>query len=498
MTETKLWGKSATLALAGLAGLSNLIYWLAYSRPFSLLKYYDHPLFDLRRYSAGAPNARWVLLAAFGIQIGLYLLGWRLARRARGRGAWGIVIAGSLVSASILLLMFPIGAADLFDYIMHGRIFSLYGANPFFDPGRQFANDPFFPYMGWRDWPSVYGPLWELIGGTAARLAGQGIIANVLVFKAFIGAFYFASILLVAATLQQTAPDYALAGVLLFAWNPIVLYETFGNGHNDIVMVFWILLAAWLLTEHHYSMAILALMAGGLIKYIPLLLVPVAGLLAFRDLERRRARLGFVAITGISAAALVAASYYPFWEGIKTLTVFKHQNLVTTSLPAVLTVWLGPVWGFARTDAFLSRAIMIATGAIVIWRSLCAWADRSQFSFARNVFWILLGYLLFTCPWFQEWYTVWPIAIAALVPSAPVLLLALALNLGGLTKHFVFGPLWLWVIPAPKQEWVELRLGPAVLALPWLALILYWLAIWRKPKAMRQPQARKDTSAKQL
>ncbi|HZD55430.1 MAG TPA: hypothetical protein VE136_01805, partial [Anaerolineales bacterium] len=161
MTVKKLRGKSAALALAGLAGLINLIYWLAYSRPFSLFKYYDHPLFDLRRYSTGAPNARWLLLATFGIQIGLYVTGWRLARRARGRGAWAIVIGGSLVSASILIFMFPIGATDLFDYIVHGRIFRLYGGNPFFNVGRQLASDPFFPYMGWPDWPSVYGPLWE-------------------------------------------------------------------------------------------------------------------------------------------------------------------------------------------------------------------------------------------------------------------------------------------------------------------------------------------------
>jgi hypothetical protein len=250
-------------------------------------------------------------------------------------------------------------------------------------------------------------------------------------------------------------------------------------------MMFWILLATWLLTRRHYSMAVLALMAGGLIKYIPLFLVPVAGLLALRDLKSWRSRLGFIALTGISAVALVAASYYPFWEGLKTLTVFKHQNLVTTSLPAVLTAWIGPAWGFARTDAILSQAIILATGALVIWRSLSAWADRSQFSFARNAFWILMGYLLFTCPWFQEWYTIWPIAIAAVVPSAPMFLLALALNLGGLTKHFVFGPLWLWVIPAPDQEWVELRLGPAVLALPWLALILYWLAMRWRPRTVR-------------
>jgi hypothetical protein len=485
MIENRLRGKSAAAALAGLAGLSNLVYWLAYSRPFSLLKYYDHPLFDLRRYSAGAPNARWLLFGAFVMQIGLYTLSWRLARRTRSRMAWGIVMASSLLSALILIFMFPIGAADLFDYIVHGRIFGVYGANPFLSTGRQFASDPFYPYMGWRDWPSVYGPLWALIGGTAARLAADGVIANVLVFKLFIGAFFFASILVVAATLQRVAPDYALAGVVLLAWNPIVLYETFGNGHNDIVMVFWILLATWLITERRFTMAVLALIAGGLIKYAPLFLLPVAGLLALRDLQGMRARLTFIILTGISTAGLVALSYLPFWEGLKTLTVLKHQNLVTTSLPAALSAWLEPVWGAALTNTILNWATIVATGLIVLWRSLCAWDDRSRFSFARNAFWILMGYLLFTCPWFQEWYTIWPIAIAAVIPSTPVVLLALVLNLGGLTKHFVFGPLWLWVRPLPAKEWIEMRLGPAVMALPWLALIVYLLAIQRRPKAFK-------------
>jgi hypothetical protein len=480
MIENRLRGKRAAVALAGLAGLSNLVYWTAYSRPFSLFKYYNHPLFDLRRYSSSAPEARWLLLGVFVIQIGLYAVSWRLARRLRGRTAWEIVIASSLVSALILIFMFPIGAADLFDYIVHGRILGVYGANPFLSSGNQFANDPFYPYMGWRDWPSVYGPLWAFIGGTAARLAGDGVVANVLVFKLFIGAFFFASILVVADTLRRVAPDYALAGAVLLAWNPILLYETFGNGHNDIVMVFWILLAIWFITQRRFTMAILALIAGGLIKYAPLFLLPVAGLLALRDLSGMRARLTFLIVTGLSTAALVVLSYAPFWEGMQTLTVLKHQNLMTTSLPAVLSAWLEPAWGTARTNTVLNWATILATGLIVLWRSLCAWDDRSRFSFARNAFWILMGYLLFTCPWFQEWYTIWPIAIAAMIPSTPIVLLALVLNIGGLTKHFVFGPLWLWVRPLPAKEWIELRLGPAVMALPWLALIIYWLATrWR-------------------
>ncbi len=44
---------------------------------------------------------------------------------------------------------------------------------------------------------------------------------------------------LIAAILRRLAPDRLLAGVVLFLWNPVVLYETIGQGHNDVAMLFW-------------------------------------------------------------------------------------------------------------------------------------------------------------------------------------------------------------------------------------------------------------------
>ena len=52
----------------------------------------------------------------------LYWLGVRAAQRAQGRVAWLVVLGGALVSGGLLLWMYPIDAADIFDNIMHGRI----------------------------------------------------------------------------------------------------------------------------------------------------------------------------------------------------------------------------------------------------------------------------------------------------------------------------------------------------------------------------------------
>jgi hypothetical protein len=471
----------ALTLLAGAAVLSALVYWLAFSRAYSLLDLYNQPVFDLRRRARAVPAARWWLLAAFLVQSGWYWLGLRAARRARGPAAWPIVLMGALVSAAILLFMFPFGAADIFDYIMHGRILGVYDANPFVQVGSNFPRDPFCPYMAWRDQPSTYGPLWTMLGGVVARLAGDGVVANVLAFKLLAGVFFFAGVGVIADTLRRIAPERALAGVVTLAWNPIVLYETFGNGHNDMAMIFWVLAAAGLIARRRYTLAILALVVGGLFKYIPILLLPAAGLIALRGLPGMWARLRFVLIAGLAAVLLIELAYLPFWNGLETLAFVRRRDLYTTSLPAFLYAWLQVPWGAERARFILGTATAMLTVAFALWQGVRAWCDCSWLSFPRAAFWIALFYLLFTCLWFQEWYTVWPAALAALMLSDRAMWLSASLNLAGVTKPLIFAPLWLWLDPLPPGPWRELRLGPAVLALPWLAL-LWYLVTYKRPR----------------
>jgi hypothetical protein len=81
---------------------------------------------------------------------------------------------------------------------------------------------------------------------------------------------------------------------------------------------------------------------------------------------------------------------------------------------------------------------------------------------------ILLFYLLLTCTWFQQWYAVWPLGIAALLPPGPTVYLAMML--GGytlLSKQIIFGPLIYRLHPFPGA-WREIWFAPTVLGLPWL------------------------------
>lgn len=473
----------ATWALAAIAGVSAFLYWLAFVKPYYLLALYQQPLLNLYKLSARLPGTQWALLITFLGQGALYWLGWRAAQRAHGKVAWLVVLGGTLVSGGLLVWMYPIGAADVFDNIMHGRILGVYGANPFQQVARDFQHDPFYRYVAWRRTASAYGPGWELLAGLTARLAGNSIIANVIAFKLLAGLFLLASIGLVAVILQNMAPERALAGVVLLAWNPLILYETLGNGHNDMAMVFWILAAAWLLLQRRYSLAMLALVVGALFKFIPLLLLPAAGLIAWRELETGPARWRFLVITGLTAMVITWLAYWPFGYNLNVLSVERRTQLYTSSVPTVAYVWLKPKLGAQAAARSISLTAAGITGLFALWQGRRAWRDRSWLSFPQAAVQILMFYLLLTCLWFQQWYALWPLGLAALLPPGHAVRLAALFGYTALSKQLIFEPLFLWLRPLPPQSWRELRLGPAVLAAPWLYVLLTW---WHTRSLNRQ------------
>jgi hypothetical protein len=266
------------------------------------------------------------------------------------------------------------------------------------------------------------------------------------------------------------APERALAGTLLLAWNPVVLYETWGNGHNDMAMVFWVLAAVCFLAISRYRLAALALVVGMLVKYIPALLFPAAGIIAIVHLKTWRGRLGFLVITGLAGLALIVLAYAPFWEGSEILTVNRRMSLFTTTLPSALFNFLLPELGEKRAASIISLGALVLTALFTIGQSLLAWRGRPWERFSQAAFSILAFYLLFTNLWFQQWYTLWPIGLAPFV-SGNSRRLAILFGFAALSKQLFIGPLLFWGPAVIEQPWKELWFTLGTLGLP-LAYIL--------------------------
>ena len=470
---------SAFRTLAIIAPLTVVIYMAVFAYPYSLLRYYLYPQIDIYTLSMFQPGFRYVMIAAFGLLGLLYALAYHAALKLTRRDAWILVLWGALMCALDLMLLYPFGSTDIWDYVIHGRMISVYGINPFVEIAADVPFDRFISYVGWPWATSAYGPLWEVFATVTTKLAGDGIIANAVAFKMLNFIFLAGSTYILAKILLKVAPEKALAGVLLFTWNPVMIVETMGNGHNDIVMIFFILAAVWALMERRPALAIVSLMAGALVKFIPLLLLPAAGLIALRDLPDGRARLRFLIATALATIGITVMTYAVFWHGFETLSLDRRAQLFTTSLPTIIYQLLSPNIGAELGAKIVSRLAAGITVLYALYEGVRAWRDRSWSSFARSAFGISMCYALYTALWFMPWYSLWALALLPLLmangrPSHHETRLTMITLFATVSLRFVIEPLALWTIEPHTIAWQQLRLSVGMFAIPW-AYSLYVL-----------------------
>src|SRR6266571_2567709 len=129
-----------------------------------------------------------------------------------------------------------------------------------------------------------------------------------------------------------TCPRHQAAAAVCFGWNPLVIWEIGGNGHNDIVMMFFVLLAILLLLSKRWPLAFPALACSVLVKYASAILFPILVLWVLRRYGRR----ALLPLAGGLAAALWMAAIIivPLWAGSATFTELRLQQNYFISSPA--------------------------------------------------------------------------------------------------------------------------------------------------------------------
>lgn len=492
----KLFHPSSEIAMfiLGLCALGSvLVYGLVFIPTANLLAAYTTPDIDLLRILSTDKLAEWRLLLGFALLSGMYVGGWKAAKKVKipTRDHWYILLGGAFVAALVLMYLYPIDATDIFDNIIHGRILTIHGGNPFYDLAANYPQDPFYKYAGWLDAPSAYGPAWELLAGIAARLAGNGIVANVLLFKLLPGIFLIGCVVVVMVFLRQAAPERALAGTWLIAWNPLVLYETFGMGHNDIVMTFWIAGAVWMLYQGRHTRAALFLVVGALFKFVSVLLLPAAGLIALRSLPTWKARVHYLITSAVGSLLLSVLFFAPFWRGTNMLTLSRREHMFTTSLPSIVYHYLIPIAGEGTAAIWVSR---VAAGLLLAFTLWQAWRAGEKVSpnaneeinrangwlaFTRASLLSLIFYLLVSVLWFQQWYGEWLVPLAAILPGGLLQGVSLWIGITGMLKTLVIGPYVFLKRPLDPLPLLELKLTTGVMALPWLGSL--W-ALWKSTR----------------
>jgi hypothetical protein len=153
------------------------------------------------------------------------------------------ILAGSIYVVTPAML-----SHDTTVYAGYSRLLATYHANPYFVPMLTFPHDPITPVDQWASSVSAYGPIWMLVCGFLGWLLNPVPTHYVIAFRIFALAAHLLNIWLVGRTLRTMgcSSRTCTVGMLLYAWNPLVLLESSLGGHNDVFMLTFILAGVFL------------------------------------------------------------------------------------------------------------------------------------------------------------------------------------------------------------------------------------------------------------
>lgn len=422
-------------------------------------------LADIGNLSQYQPAALAAYLLGLTAMFVIYLLALRQLRVADSPGALVPVVGAGIVSAVVMAAMYPVNAIDLFIYAVRSRIFTTYGANPLAMTPSQFPDDPLMSFASteWSVTVSPYGPLWNLIAAPITALAEDNLLAALIGFKVLAVVSVVIGGWLIGQTRRAGGLPVA-AGVLLYLWNPLVLWEGIGNGHNDTVMMVPILAALLAWTRGRDRFVLPLLVVAVCIKYVAVLALPVALVAIWRRRPSGRDRLETLAVSGFGVVAVVAVSVIPFFDLAAIWSSLTEQGTIFLTSPAAVALTAvdevmeraAARWVVSITGAGL-MAVWLAAQLVRVWRR----PDQLTGALYETLFVLLL-----VATWnFRVWYLIWLVALAAILPLGWPARRAIAWTVGGLSGYALFIWVWHWWpvdFPTIQAVGVAVLTGPAV------------------------------------
>ena len=349
---------------------------------------------------------------------------WMVARGTRTSLA-SIVVLAALLRA-VFLPTEPTLSEDVYRYLWDGRLVT-HGVNPYAfapdDPELAPLRDPLFERMNHAHVPTIYPPAAQLVFASVSAVSQDP--------RAFKAALLVAETALLLALLALLrARGLPAERILVYAWNPLVVVESYGSAHLDLVLAALLLGSLALLERGRRVPAGIAWALAVTTKYTPLLLAPW--------LARRRAWTALAA-----GAVTIVLLYLPFLGagsalGTGLVTYARHWEF-NGSLYPLLQSWTG---SGERARWILSATLAAAT----LWIS---WRARSGTGAALAI----LAATIVVSPTVFPWYLVLLVALLPLHTSPAVLAFSglVVLSYAPLPRYHATGE---WTLPA-WIPWVE-------------------------------------------
>jgi hypothetical protein len=407
------------------------------------------PLTSIGTLSHFAPNAALLFGLCMALLLVFYLSAYAALRRAASSSeglserAAQIIIIFPVLAMLTLAHLYPITSLDAINQDIQIRVLTAHHANPLITPSSTFSSDPFTTYDDRQNFPSPYGPLWVLLSAGPALLAGNNLLALVLLEKMVPIVFALGCLRLVWLIATKVMPYRRWQALLLIGWNPLVLLETAGNGHNESITIFFILLSFYSLIAgsrwRWFTLPALALAA--LVNSAALIFLPLLAVALWRMTPPMHRLVTSLSNSALAILVLVAA-LLPFGGARAVHSLLQPLDQFALSLPAILYSFLQPLYTEAQAGTIVRVLAIICFGLwylLILYRlirrnSLQPINDKNLSANTLVIagYEVVFWFFTLAALAFQPWMILWLIPFAALDARLMPWIRASILAAGGL------------------------------------------------------------------
>jgi alpha-1,6-mannosyltransferase len=398
---------------------------------------------DLHRFT------QWIAayIGLFVGQLALYLLACFVVDRWCGKWSSGarwmtlvLIVFFGAMSRAILVPQRPYLSSDVYRYVWDGQVQKA-GVNPYrYVPEASeltwLRDEKIYPNIPPEDrhWTSPYPPVAQLVFLGVARVRPMSVTA----VKAAMASFDIVSALILMLVLARSGLDPARA--IVFAWNPLVIFESAHSGHLEAVYLLFLAVGLLAWTHKQSVLTGTALGLATMVKFYPILLLPAFFVLSpetrisneLNDSWKRFSwRVGRLMNTRnvallLGCAVAIIVVYLPYWNAGGNLFAFvrgyiEEEGFVHSGARYFFLELIRRIFP-VPTTVFVIFGFVLMTG--VALRQLIKEKHDSSDVAQSSV--VLIGtYLLLTTPRYA-WYYVWLVPFLCFVSAVGWLYLSAA------------------------------------------------------------------------
>jgi hypothetical protein len=251
---------------------------------------------------------------------------------------------------------------------------------------------------------TVYPPIAQFIFGIAYFFTD----GNPFGIKLLTTIFDLMNIFVLTLLMKNINPKNLISGVMIYAWSPLLIIESTGNGHIEPIPIFFILLSLLLLVKSRIRLSSVSYSSACLSKLFPILLLPIF-LIYLKNLRRGEIKKFLVWFILTSSFVLVPILLSSGLNLLHQIFWYSQNITYNSSLYRIIEL-IFPFNSTVNIARIFTYSAFIVTGFLFLRKKNLA----SFIEFTEGCL-ILFGLFLLFAPAVFQWYLIWLLPFIAIL-----------------------------------------------------------------------------------